>query len=133
MTNVILKVEHLTKRFGSLVAVDDMSFTVNRGEVFGFLGPNGAGKTTLIRVITGLIAPDAGQVAIMGHSVQTEFTQAIRHVGAIVETPVAYGYLSGRENLEICAALAGEVSPARISALFLAAAATIFRKKDFLI
>jgi ABC-2 type transport system ATP-binding protein len=99
----VLVASHLTKRFGKRTAVDDVSFDLSEGEVFGFLGPNGAGKTTTIRMLTGLIRPDAGSVTIGAFDVGKEFERALAHVGAIIESPDLYGYLTGRENLGLFA------------------------------
>ncbi len=97
---VVLSAENLTKRFGNREAVSDVSFEVRAGEVFGFLGPNGAGKTTTIRMLVGLARPDRGRVRIRGLDLTRHFTQAMSHVGAIVESPDLYRYLTGRENLQ---------------------------------
>ena len=97
---IVLSAENLTKRFGDREAVSDVSFDVRAGEVFGFLGPNGAGKTTTIRMLVGLARPDRGRVRIRGLDVARHFTRAMAHVGAIVEAPDLYRYLTGRENLE---------------------------------
>ena len=97
---VVLSAENLTKRFGDREAVADVSFEVRAGEVFGFLGPNGAGKTTTIRMLVGLARPDRGRVRIRGLDLAHHFTRAMAHVGAIVEAPDLYRYLTGRENLE---------------------------------
>ncbi len=102
----VLELRHLTKRYGQTIAVDDLNLTIHRGEVWGLLGPNGAGKTTTIRAILGLIRPDAGEVVVMGHSVGRGPQRIMRHIGAIVEGPASYGYLSGRDNLRLCAKLA---------------------------
>jgi ABC-2 type transport system ATP-binding protein len=91
-------------------AVDGVNFSVKRGDIFGFLGPNGAGKSTTIRMLLGLIHPSAGRVAIGGHDLSTQRILALRKVGAFVEHPSFYQFLSGRENLEIFAGLSGGVS-----------------------
>ncbi len=91
--------EHLTKVIGDRTIVDDVSFEVFQGEVFGFLGPNGAGKTTTIRMLVGLIKPTAGRVIICGHDVRHDFEKAMRCIGCIVETPDLYRFMTGRENL----------------------------------
>jgi ABC-2 type transport system ATP-binding protein len=96
---VVLSASGLTKRFGSRVAVADVSFEVFAGEVFGFLGPNGAGKTTTIRMLVGLARPDAGEIRIRGLDLAREHSAAMSHVGCIVESPDLYKYLTGRENL----------------------------------
>ncbi|MCY3022053.1 MAG: ABC transporter ATP-binding protein [Planctomycetota bacterium] len=117
----LLVAEGLTKVFhrrfargGDLCAVDDVSFTVHRGNVFGFLGPNGAGKSTTLRLILGLIYPTAGRVAIAGHDLSTDRLRALRNVGAFVEAPSFYPYLTGRKNLEIFTGLSGGVPAAEI-------------------
>jgi ABC-2 type transport system ATP-binding protein len=110
----VLAVEGLTKTIGSRTIVDQVSFEVNAGEIFGFLGPNGAGKTTTIRMLVGLIRPTAGSIRIAGHDLQTDFLRAIRHVGCIVENPEMYPYLTGRENLEVFARMQGDISAERI-------------------
>jgi ABC-2 type transport system ATP-binding protein len=98
---------NLTKVIGDRTIVDDVSFEVFGGEVFGFLGPNGAGKTTTIRMLVGLIKPTAGRVEICGHDLRHEFEQAMRCIGCIVETPDLYRFMTGRENLEHFARMLG--------------------------
>jgi ABC-2 type transport system ATP-binding protein len=98
---------HLTKVIGTRTIVDDVSFTLNPGEVFGFLGPNGAGKTTTIRMLVGLIKPTSGTVTICGHDVRHDFEAAMRCLGCIVETPDLYRFMTGRENLEHFARMLG--------------------------
>jgi ABC-2 type transport system ATP-binding protein len=105
----------VTKRIGSKTLIHNLSFEVPAGEVFGFLGPNGAGKTTTIRMMVGLMRITEGDVKIKGHSIKTEFEQAIRHVGAIVENPEMYKYLSGYQNLVHYARMVPGVSWERIN------------------
>ncbi|NQX60194.1 ABC transporter ATP-binding protein [Paenibacillus qinlingensis] len=95
----IVQVDHISKRIGSKTIIDKLSFDVPRGEVFGFLGPNGAGKTTTIRMMVGLMSISEGDIRIGGYSIRTHFEQAIRHIGAIVENPEMYKFLSGYKNL----------------------------------
>ncbi|MCY9692823.1 ABC transporter ATP-binding protein [Paenibacillus alginolyticus] len=95
----IVKIDQITKRIGSKTIIDKLSFEVPRGEVFGFLGPNGAGKTTTIRMMVGLMSITEGDIRIGDYSIRTHFEQAIRHVGAIVENPEMYKFLSGYHNL----------------------------------
>jgi ABC-2 type transport system ATP-binding protein len=95
----IVQVEHISKRIGSKTIIDKLSFDVPRGEVFGFLGPNGAGKTTTIRMMVGLMSISEGDIRVGGYSIRTHFEQAIRHIGAIVENPEMYKFLSGYKNL----------------------------------
>lgn len=111
----VLSVEHLTKKIGEKTIVDDISFSVNPGEIFGFLGPNGAGKTTTIRMLVGLIKPTSGSIAIGGYNLETHFLDAIKHVGCIVENPELYPYLTGRENLEHFARMIDHINGDRIA------------------
>jgi ABC-2 type transport system ATP-binding protein len=110
----IVQIRQLTKRIGGKTIVDNLSFDVPPGEVFGFLGPNGAGKTTTIRMIMGLISMSAGQVTINGHDVTTDFEQAMTYVGAIVENPEMYKFLSGYQNLVHYARMYANVPKSRI-------------------
>ncbi|MFP4439854.1 MAG: ABC transporter ATP-binding protein [Chloroflexaceae bacterium] len=102
-----IQTEHLTKQFKQRVAVDDVSLEVHRGEIFGFLGPNGAGKTTTIAMLLGLIRPTRGRAIVLGHDVQQEPVAALRRVGAMIEAPAFYPYLSGRNNLRVLTRAAG--------------------------
>ncbi|HEX7706999.1 MAG TPA: ABC transporter ATP-binding protein, partial [Thermoanaerobaculia bacterium] len=102
-----LSASHLTKVIGPRTIVDDVSFELRPGEVFGFLGPNGAGKTTTIRMLVGLIRPTKGEVTICGYDIRRDFEAAMRCVGCIVETPDLYRFMTGRENLEHFARMLG--------------------------
>src|SRR5690554_2759595 len=95
----IVSLRNVTKRIGGKTIIDTLSFDVPRGEIFGFLGPNGAGKTTTIRMMVGLMSITEGDILIDGKNTKREFEQAILHVGAIVENPELYKYLSGYRNL----------------------------------
>lgn len=95
-----LTATHLTKIIGDRTIVDDVSFELRPGEVFGFLGPNGAGKTTTIRMLVGLIKPTHGKVTVCGYDLRSHFEQAMRCIGCIVENPDLYRFMTGRENLE---------------------------------
>jgi ABC-2 type transport system ATP-binding protein len=99
VTQPIVQLQGVTKRIGSKTIIENLSFDVPKGEVFGFLGPNGAGKTTTIRMMVGLMKMTDGEILINGHSIRKQFEHAIRHVGAIVENPEMYKYLSGYHNL----------------------------------
>jgi ABC-2 type transport system ATP-binding protein len=110
---VPIEVRGLTKRYGDLVAVDNVDLTVEQGDVFGYLGPNGAGKTTSLRMMLGLIRPDSGSVRLFGRDPQLGVA-ALEGVAGFVEAPAFYPYLSGRENLRLCAALDGGEASARI-------------------
>jgi len=103
----IIKVEHLAKRFGTFEAVKDVSFSVNKGDVFGFLGPNGAGKSTTIRCLLSLITPDAGEIKLFGKSFKTDRSAILSNIGSIIEKPDFYKYLSAQKNLEIFARVSG--------------------------
>lgn len=95
----ILEVKNVYKNLGKREIIKGISFSVKEGEIFGFLGPNGAGKTTTIRMLVGLIAADKGTISIAGHSISSEREDALAAVGAVVENPEMYTYLSGIENL----------------------------------
>jgi len=95
----VLEVKDVYKSFGKREIIKGISFDVEEGEIFGFLGPNGAGKTTTIRMIVGLIAPNKGSITIMGNNISKDKEKALANVGAVVENPELYLYLSGRENL----------------------------------
>jgi ABC-type multidrug transport system ATPase subunit len=111
----IIDVQHLAKSFGSFEAVKDVSFSVQRGDVFGFLGPNGAGKSTTIRCMMSLITPDKGSIELFGKSLQSHRKDILRNIGSIIEKPDFYKYLSAEKNLEIFARVSGaEVSKIEI-------------------
>ncbi len=97
----ILKVEHLSKKIGKKEILKDVNFEVNEGEILAFIGPNGAGKTTTIKCILGLQKMNAGNVFINGYDIKKDFVKAISKVGAIVEAPDVYLYLTGYENLKM--------------------------------
>lgn len=103
MTNTVLKCENLNKSFGKKKILKDVSFTINEGDILGFIGPNGSGKTTTIKLILGLNSIDSGNVTINGFDIKKDFESAIKEVGAIVENPDMYMYLSGYENLKLVA------------------------------
>jgi ABC-type multidrug transport system ATPase subunit len=89
----------LTKRYGSVLAVDDLALDVRPGDIYGFLGANGSGKTTTVRMLLGLILPTSGHVELLGEQMPKAAAQVLPRVGALVEGPAAYGHLSGRANL----------------------------------
>jgi len=103
----LVEVTGLTKKFGEHTAVNNLSFTVNRGDIYGFLGQNGAGKSTTIRMLLSLIRPTDGQISMMGHSLTTHRNAILRQVGAVIEKPDLYKYLSAYDNLSIFARLSG--------------------------
>lgn len=100
-------VDRLTKKFGSFTAVDELSFDVPAGSIFGFLGPNGSGKTTTLGMLLGLIPKDGGKAQILGHDIDENLSAALARTGAMVDRPGFYPYLSGRQNLRLLASIAG--------------------------
>jgi ABC-2 type transport system ATP-binding protein len=110
----VLKTVKLKKNIGKRTIVSDISLELSAGEVFGFLGPNGAGKTTTIRMIVGLSKITEGDIYINGNSVRSNFCDAMRDVGCIVENPEMYKYMSGLDNLKLFAKLYGGISCERI-------------------
>ncbi|MGX7264015.1 ABC transporter ATP-binding protein [Enterococcus crotali] len=96
----VLEVKDISKRVGKKKIIKGASFTVKSGSVTGLLGPNGAGKTTIIRMLVGLMSHDEGSIQIKGQSLSTDFKEAMAHVGAIVENPEFYNYMTGMENLK---------------------------------
>lgn len=111
----VIEIVNLSKQFKEVKAVDDLELTVYRGDVFGFLGPNGAGKSTTIRMLLSLIKPTGGEIKLFGKSLRKERISILRDIGAIVEKPDFYGYLSAFKNLEILGRLSQtDVSQKRI-------------------
>jgi len=110
----VLNITNLTKTYGKKTVVNDVSFSVYPGQIFGFVGPNGAGKSTTIRMITGLTPITAGSVQICGCSITRNFRNAISNVGAVVEMPQLYPYLSGLKNLKLYAGFYGKEAEKRI-------------------
>jgi ABC-2 type transport system ATP-binding protein len=99
--------EALSKSYGAVAAVQDLTFSVGRGEVFGFLGPNGAGKTTTIRMMMGILVPSSGRVFVNGLDCQADRVQVKRHVGYLPDSPLFYDFLRGREILEFVGEMHG--------------------------
>jgi ABC-2 type transport system ATP-binding protein len=113
----IVEVEGLSKNFGRVRALHQISLSVAEGEIFGFLGPNGAGKTTTIRILLGLQRGDGGTARIGGHDCWTDHSRAARLFGATLEQPALYGFLSGRDNLRLFARTLGPVDEKQITEL----------------
>ena len=111
-SEIAIDVKGLTKSFGARTVVRNLSMRVRRGEIYGFLGPNGSGKTTTIRILCGLLTPDAGQGTCLGYDIRTEADQIKRHVGYMTQQFSLYQDLSVRENLEFVARLYGIAEPA---------------------
>jgi ABC-2 type transport system ATP-binding protein len=112
--DIILRTTNLTKRFGKLEAVKNLYLELRRGEVFGFLGPNGAGKSTTVGMILGLITPTEGSIDVFGLKLKDNRWAALRRIGAVIEEPAFYPYLSGWNNLEALARAIGGISRAKI-------------------
>ncbi len=110
--DTLVRVSHLSKRFGSFEAVRDISFDVQRGQVYGFLGQNGAGKSTTLRMLMTLIRPTSGSIELFGMDLNRHRNEILRQVGAVIEKPDHYGYLSAYENLRMAAVLCG-IRPSR--------------------
>jgi ABC-2 type transport system ATP-binding protein len=115
-TEAAIATQGLTKRYGSLLAVDHLDLRVDRNEIFGFLGPNGAGKTTTMRMLLGLVRPTAGTVRVLGMDLTTSLPQILARTGSIIENPTFYPFLSGRDNLKLVAGLT-EAPPERVAAV----------------
>lgn len=113
--DIVLRTIGLTKRFGKLEAVKDLNLELRRGEVFGLLGPNGAGKSTTVGMVLGLIAPTAGSIELFGLKLEDNKWAVLRRVGAVVEAPAFYPYLSGWDNLEALARAIGGIPRAKIA------------------
>ncbi len=103
----VIEVEHLTKRFGNFTAVDDISFDVRRGEIFGFLGANGAGKTTAMRMLTGLSFPTSGKGRVAGFDIWTQSELIKKHIGYMSQKFALYGDLTVNDNMELFAGIYG--------------------------
>ncbi|MBJ7659346.1 ABC transporter ATP-binding protein [Weissella confusa] len=107
METPILQVSNINKSFGRVRALRDVSFSVARGAIIGLVGPNGAGKSTTMKVITGVTAPDVGEVKVAGETVTMQRRHALANVGALIENPGLYAYMTGWDNLKLYAAVAG--------------------------
>lgn len=99
--DAVLEVEHLTKKYRNGRGIEDITFQVRRGDIYGFFGPNGAGKTTVMKVIANLCRADRGEARIFGHDVTARFELAMEKVGLLIERAEAYEYMNGYKNLEI--------------------------------
>ncbi|MDW7668015.1 MAG: ABC transporter ATP-binding protein [Bacillota bacterium] len=110
----VLKVQNLTKKYSSKIVVNNINFSIEEGDIFGFLGPNGAGKTTTIKMILNLINKDKGKVYVNGKDLSDNFNECISKIGAVVETPKFYEYLTGYQNLKQIANLEKNVNNAKI-------------------
>ena len=96
----VIEIKNLSKIYKNGRGITDINLDIHKGDIFGFLGPNGAGKTTAMKIMTGLVKPDSGDVKILGHSILDEFEKAMEKVGCIIETAESYPYLTAFENLK---------------------------------
>lgn len=103
MEKVVLEIKNVSKSFWRTKIIDNLTFSVNSGEIFGFLGPNGAGKTTTMKMVLGLIPFSEGDICINGYSIKKDFEKAMQNVGGIIENPDLYEYMTGYENLKLVA------------------------------
>lgn len=110
----LLELKNVSKTIRGKKIIEGLSFDVRAGEIFGFLGPNGAGKTTTIRMIVGHMSITAGEIAVCGVSVKENFEKAARHIGAIVENPELYKFLTGYQNLQQYARMTKGVTKKKI-------------------
>jgi len=110
----VIEIKNLSKVYKNGRGIRDISLDIHRGEIFGFLGPNGAGKTTAMKIMTGLVTPDSGDVKILGHSILENFEGAMEKVGCIIETAESYPYLTAFENLRQFARYYKDVDSKRI-------------------
>ena len=107
-SDMVIQTDGLTKRFGEITAVDDLSMEVRRGHVYGLLGPNGSGKTTTMGMLLGVLRPTAGSFRLFGSAARHE--ESLRRIGAVIESPAFYPYMSGRQNLEYFRFISGHGS-----------------------
>lgn len=107
MNSLAIDMQNVTRRFGDIVAVDDLSLSIESGEVFGILGHNGAGKTTIVRLLNGVLIPDGGDIRVLGFDPSTEGTKLRAHTGVLTETPSVDERLTATDNLTIYADLYG--------------------------
>lgn len=111
----VARLQGVTKKIGSKTLVGDLTLDIPPGQIFGFLGPNGAGKTTTIRMMVGLISISQGDILICGHSIKNQFEEAVANIGAIVENPEMYKFLTGYKNLQQYARMVPGVTKQRIN------------------
>lgn len=110
----VIEIKELSKKYKNGRGITDINLEVNRGDIFGFLGPNGAGKTTAMKIMSGLMHADSGDVFLFGHSVKTEFPKAVKKVSCIIETAETYSYLTAFENLKQVSRYYNNVDESRI-------------------
>ncbi|WP_434282199.1 ABC transporter ATP-binding protein [Clostridium botulinum] len=109
-SGLVLDVKNISKKRGKTPILKDVNFSIGEGEICGFVGRNGAGKTTLMKIITSMLFPDEGEIIICGKNLKTEREEALKNIGAVIETPEMYGYLTGRQNLNYIASMLKDVT-----------------------
>jgi len=114
LPDYVIETSNLTKRYGPVLAVDNLSLQVSQGGVFGLLGPNGSGKTTTMGMVLGLVRPTSGTFRLFGQEADGDFRDNLHRIGAVVETPALYPYLSGRANLRYFQGISGKGSPQEV-------------------
>ncbi|APQ97594.1 ABC transporter ATP-binding protein [Clostridium botulinum] len=107
---LVLDVKNISKKRGKTPILKDVNFSIGKGEICGFVGRNGAGKTTLMKIITSMLFPNEGEIIICGKNLKTEREEALKNIGAVIETPEMYGYLTGRQNLNYIASMLKNVT-----------------------
>lgn len=110
----VISIDNITKVYKNNRGIYDISLSIDRGDIFGFLGPNGAGKTTAMKIMVGLMKPDRGDVFINGHSILHDYRNAMKNIGCIIEHVTPYPYLTGAENMRLCARFYDNITEARI-------------------
>lgn len=110
----VLNIKNVTKIYGTRAAVNNVSFQIKKGEIYGLIGQNGAGKTTIIKMITGLASLTSGKIEVCGFNIETQFEKAVKNIGGIIENPELYSYMSGLDNLKYYASLYGNISRDKI-------------------
>ena len=113
--DLVIRTDGLTKRFGSNIAVNDLTMEVRSGHVYGLLGPNGSGKTTTMGMLLGVLRPTAGSFSLFGSTARRE--ESLRRVGAVIESPAMYPHLTGRQNLAYFQLISGRGSPGELDQL----------------
>ena len=127
----VLRTQNLTKRYGGKPAVDNVSITVEKGDIFGLIGQNGAGKTTFMRMVTSLTTPDSGKIELFGESTPAKLTAARTRMGAMIEMPALYRHLTAEQNLEYCRLQRGIVERSRVQDVLKIVNLTDTGKKKF--
>lgn len=107
-------IENLSKLYKNSRGIEDINLEISQGEIFGFLGPNGAGKTTTMKIMVGLMKADKGDVRINGYSISKDYEKAMKNVGSIIESVTPFPYLTGFENMKLCARFYDNVDGVRI-------------------